>query len=141
MLDALEIPLVGERIDRTAKQVTRTGRETRISGRDARDSIADLSTLLDLSVAFIPSSALLFVYLPARAARARERRALRMLLARFGGDPALERLLAHRALQTMSYRRLRREVGERPWVDLANGRYDELAAAERRRLNLQRDGR
>ena len=140
-LGDLDIPFVGDRIDRTAGEATAVGRETRISGRTARDSIADLSTLLGLSVALIPSSAILLVYLPMRVARVRERRALRRLLARFGGDPALERLLAHRALQTMSYRRLQETVGDRPWVDLAEGRYAELAAAERRRLSLERSGR
>lgn len=139
-LGDLNIPFVGDRIDRTATQVTEVGRETRISGRTARDSIADLSTLLGLSVALIPSSAILLVYLPVRVARVRERRALRRLLERFGDDETLERLLAHRALQTMNYQRLQ-SVGERPWVDLAEGRYAELAAAERRRLNLERPGR
>ena len=139
-LGDLNIPFVGDRIDRTAAQVTEAGRDTRISGRTARDSIADLSTLLGLSVALIPSSAILLVYLPVRIARVRERRALRQMLARFGDDESLERLLAHRALQTMSYQRLR-SVGDRPWADLAQGRYGELAAAERRRLNLEHSGR
>lgn len=139
-LGDLNIPFVGDRIDRTAAQVTEAGRDTRISGRTARDSIADLSTLLGLSVALIPSSAILLVYLPVRVARVRERRALRQMLARFGDDESLERLLAHRALQTMSYQRLR-SVGDRPWVDLAEGRYGDLAAAERRRLNLEHSGR
>lgn len=140
-LDGLNIPFVGERIDQTAKEVTDAGRETRVSARAARDSIGNLSTLLGLSVAFIPSSAILLVYLPARIARVRERRAMRQLLERFGGDATLERLLAHRALQTMSYQRLEQSVGERPWADLAEGRYAELAAAERRRLNLDGPGR
>lgn len=140
-LGDLNIPFVGERIDRTAEEVRAVGRETRISGRTARDSIADLSTLLGLSVALIPSSAILLVYLPVRLARIRERRALRRLIARFGDDEGLERLLAHRALQTMSYRRLRTAAGERPWVDLAEGRYAELAAAERHRLNLEHGAR
>lgn len=140
-LDSLNIPLVGDRIDQAAKDAIAVGRDTRISGRTARDSIADLSTLLGLSVALIPSSAILFVYLPARITRTRERRALRQLLERFGADATLERLLAHRALQTMSYRRLQRVAGDRPWADLAEGRYGELAAAERRRLNLDHSGR
>lgn len=139
-LGDLNIPFVGDRIDRTAAQVTDAGRDTRISGRTARDSIADLSTLLGLSVALIPSSAILLVYLPVRVARVRERRALRQMLSRFGDDASFERLLAHRALQTMSYQRLR-SLGDRPWVDLAEGRYGELAAAERRRLNLEHSGR
>ncbi|HEV2061079.1 MAG TPA: hypothetical protein VGR11_17135 [Solirubrobacteraceae bacterium] len=139
-LGDLNIPFVGERLDRTAAQVAETGRDTRISGRTARDSIGNLSTLLGLSVALIPSSAILLVYLPVRLARVRERRALRRLLARHGDDATLERLLAHRALQTMSYQRLQ-SVGGRPWADLAEGRYAELAAAERRRLNLESPGR
>jgi hypothetical protein len=140
-LGDLDIPFVGDRIDRTANEVTAVGRETRISGRTARDSIADLSTLLGLSVALIPSSAILLVYLPARLGRVRERRALRRLLARFGDDPAFERLLADRALRTMSYRRLQGAAGPRPWDDLAAGRYGDLAAAERRRLSLEHSGR
>jgi len=140
-LGDLNIPLVGDRIERTAGEVAAVGRETRISGRTARDSIADLSTLLGLAVALIPSSAILLVYLPVRIARVRERRALRELLARFGDDPALDRLLAHRALQTLSYRELQRTGRERPWMDLAEGRYGDLAAAERRRLSLEHDGR
>lgn len=140
-LGALNIPFVGGRIEQTAREVTEVGRETRLSGRTARESIANLSTLLGLSVAFIPSSAVLFVYLPARIARARERQAMRQMLERFGGEPGFERLLAHRALQTMSYRRLQHEAGDRPWADLVEGRYGELAAAERRRLNLEHNGR
>lgn len=139
-LGDLNIPFVGDRLDRTAAQVQETGRDTRISGRSARDSIGNLSTLLGLSVALIPSSAVLLVYLPVRVARVRERRALRQMLARHGDDEVFERLLAHRALQTMSYQRLQ-SLGERPWTDLAAGRYTELAAAERRRLNLESPGR
>ncbi|MBW3608260.1 MAG: hypothetical protein KY463_07875 [Actinobacteria bacterium] len=139
-LGDLNIPFVGDRLDRTAAQVTETGRDTRISGGTARESIQNLSTLLGLSVALIPSSAILLVYLPVRLARVRERRALRQLLARHGNDATLERLLAHRALQTMSYQRLQ-AVGGRPWADLAEGRYAELAAAERRRLNVESPGR
>ena len=140
-LGDLNIPFVGDRIERRAGEVADVGRETRISGRTARDSIADLGMLLGLSVALIPSSAILLVYLPMRISRVRERRALRELLARFGDDPALDRLLAHRALQTMSYRELQRTGRERPWMDLAEGRYGDLAAAERRRLSLEHDGR
>lgn len=70
-LGELDIPFVGDRIDRTAKEVTEVGRETRISGRTARDSIADLSTLLGLSVGLIPASTILLVYLPVRIARVR----------------------------------------------------------------------
>lgn len=140
-LDSLNVPLVGGSLDEASARVIEVGRDTRLSGRTARESISDLSTLLGVSVALIPLSPILFLYLPLRIGRIRERRALRLLLARFGDDPGLERLLAHRALQTMSYRRLGREAGERSWEDLAAGRYGDLAAAERRRLNLDRPPR
>ena len=138
-LDALDIPLVGDSVDKAATRAIEVGRDTRLSGRTARDSISDLSTLLGVSVALIPLAPILFLYLPMRLARVRERRAMRRLLERFGDERGLERLLAHRALQTMSYRRLE-ELGARPWTDLAAGRYGDLAAAERRRLDLDHRG-
>lgn len=140
-LGALNLPLVGDRIDDAAERAIEVGRDTRLSGRTARDSISDLSTLLGTAVALIPLSPILFLYLPLRLGRVRERRAMRRLIENFGNEPELERLLAHRALQTMSYRRLEHEVGGRFWVDLAEGRYGDLAAAERRRLNLDARGR
>ena len=140
-LDALNIPLVGGSIDDAAARAIDVGRDTRLSGRTARDSISDLSTLLGTAVALIPLSPILFLYLPLRLGRSRERRAMRRLIENFGDEPGLERLLAHRALQTMSYRRLEHEVGGRFWGDLADGRYGDLAAAERRRLNLDARGR
>ncbi len=135
-LDALDVPLVGDRLDEAARRVTDVGRDTRLSGRTARESISDLSTLLGTAVALIPLSPILFLYLPLRLGRIRERRAMRRLIENFGDEPELERLLAHRAVQTMSYRRLEHEVGGRFWMDLADGRYGDLAAAERRRLSL-----
>jgi hypothetical protein len=135
-LGSLNVPVVGERLDEAATRVTQTGRDTRLSGRTARDSIADLSTLLGVSVALIPFSPVLFLYLPMRVGEMRERRALRRLLGRHRDDPGLERLLAHRALQTMSYRQLEQDVEGRFWADLAEGRYGKLAAAERRRFHL-----
>jgi hypothetical protein len=137
-LASLNVPVVGERLDEAATRVTQTGRDTRLSGRTARDSIADLSTLLGVSVALIPFSPVLFLYLPMRVGQMRERRALRRLLDRHRDDSGLERLLAHRALQTMSYRQLEQDGEGRFWAELAEGRYGKLAAAERRRFHLDR---
>jgi hypothetical protein len=140
-LGSLNVPVIGERLDDAATRVTQTGRDTRLSGRTARDSIADLSTLLGVSVALIPFSPVLFLYLPMRLGQMRERRAMRRLLERHRDDPGLERLLAHRALQTMSYRNLEQDVEGRFWADLAEGQYAKLAAAERRRFDLDRPRR
>ena len=105
-LGSLDVPLIGGDIDRVAERVAQTGRDTRQSGRTARESIDDLSTLLGAAVALIPASPLLFLYLPMRVARVRERRALKRLLRGAADDPVLDRLLAHRALQTLPYHRL-----------------------------------
>jgi hypothetical protein len=76
-LDELNVPFVGDRIDEAATRVVKVGRDTRLSGRTARDSISDLSTLLGVSVALIPLSPILFVYVPVRLGRIRDRRARR----------------------------------------------------------------
>jgi len=76
-LDELNVPLVGDRIDEAATRVIDVGRDTRLSGRTARDSISDLSTLLGVSVALIPLSPILFLYVPVRLGRIRDRRATR----------------------------------------------------------------
>lgn len=133
-LGTLDIPLVGGRIDDVAARIQETGHDTRLSGRTARESISSLSTLLGLSVALIPLSPIVFLYLPARVAHVREGQALRRLLDRGARDPQFDRLLAHRALQTLSYRELD-ALGGRPWADLAEGRYERLADAERARVN------
>lgn len=135
-LGSLDLPLVGGDIDRVAERVAQTGRDTRQSGQTARESIGDLSTLLGAAVALIPASPLLFLYLPMRIARVRERRALKRLLRGGADDPVLDRLLAHRALQTLPYVRLAALHG-RPWDDLSHGRYERLAAAERERLGVR----
>lgn len=134
-LGSLDLPLIGGEIDRVAEQVAQTGRDTRQSGATARESIDELSTLLGFAVAVIPTTPLLFVYLPLLVARVRERRALRRLLQEAGDDPVLDRLLAHRALQTLPYHRLAAMDG-RPWDELSRGHYERLAAAERERLGL-----
>jgi hypothetical protein len=88
--------------------------------------VNDLSVLLGLAVAVIPSLPLLVLYVPLRAARLREA----------GDDPQLEELLARRAVQNLPYHRLAR-VTRTPWRDLADGRYAALAAAEKQRVGIR----
>ena len=70
-LAALNLPLVGDRIDDAAERAITVGRDTRLSGRTARDSISDLRTLLGTAVTLIPASPILFLYLPLRLGRIR----------------------------------------------------------------------
>ncbi len=129
------LPLVGDLI-RPAERIQQAGRSALESGRSSRDSVRDLSLLLGLAIAVIPSVPVLGFYLPLRVARVREARALTRTVREADGDPALREFLAHRAVHSMPYRRLRR-VTPVPWRDLADRRYEALAAAELDRLGVR----
>jgi len=130
-----DAPLVGEQIGDAAGEVREAGEEITRSGNNTRGGVERLAVLLGLSVALIPTVPLLWAYLPARMARERERQALKRLVATGRGDPALKSLLAHRAAHSLSYRRLRR-ISDEPWRDLEEGRHDELARTELRRMGV-----
>jgi len=94
------------------------------------------SILLGLSIWLVPSLPLLAAYVPLRMARSRERRALRALVAAHPADPALDRLLAARALAHLPYSSLH-TMGA-PWADFGAGEYRALADAELAREGVAR---
>lgn len=134
-LGALELPVVGTPLRRPGAEIAAAGREVTARGRASRGEVEAASDLLGVAVALIPTLPLLLLYLPPRIGRELEAQALRRTLADGAGDPALERLLAERAAVSVSYRRLR-QLGARPWRDLAEGRHRALAAEELRRLGV-----
>lgn len=123
-----ELPLIGDQVAEPAEAVTAAGREAVASSRGARESADRVSLLLGLSIALIPSSPVLLLYIPRRLAIRRERRALRRAIAG-GRTPDLDELLAERAVIHLPYHRLRR-VSRNPRGDLRDGRYAALADAE-----------
>ena len=125
------VPLIGSRLGEPAQRIQEAGRSARASGRSSRDSIEQLSVLLGLAVAVVPSLPLLAFYLPSRLARRRDAIALRRLVQRSGDTPELERFLAARALQTAPLHELAR-AGAEPWSADTAG----LARAERHRHGL-----
>lgn len=133
VLRGIDLPLIGDQIQRAGEEVSGVGADTQASGQQAARSAEDLSVLLGLSVALIPSSSLFLFYFPARLAHARERRALRRLTIQAREDPELARFLAERALMGMSYRRLA-GMGGRPWRGHAHD--ERLAAAEREEIGV-----
>ena len=133
----IELPLVGGGIDAAAESLRGAGRDVATSGESSRATIERTATVLGLAVALVPSLPLVIGYLPPRVGRAREAAALRRLVRDGDGDPALERFLARRAAETLSYRELRR-VSPQPWRDLEQGRYEALADAELRRAGVTR---
>jgi hypothetical protein len=123
-----ELPLVGDEVAGPAGEITDAGRNAVASAGEARESARAVGLLLGISIALIPCTPVLLLYLPRRLALARERRALRQAVLR-GRTPELDRLLAERAVIHLPYHRLR-EVSADPHGDLRGGRHAALADAE-----------
>lgn len=135
------IPLVGHQVQEAGHSIDEAGASTIQSGRRSRDSIHTLSWMLGVFVAAIPAIAVLGLYLPLRVLAARERRALRELVGRYGEDPMLRHLLAQRALLTIPYHRLL-DGPSGDVISFAAGEHlDALAAAEVARFGAARDAR
>jgi hypothetical protein len=128
-----DVPLAGDRLDQPSQDIQAAGRSAIASGRSSRDSVRDLSTLLGIAVAVIPTAPLLFLYLPARVGWWRDRRAVSAAL-RTGRDDDVKALLARRAFWSVPYRRLFRYNVAAP---LEERDVDRLSAAELRRLRLK----
>jgi hypothetical protein len=135
-LDGLSsAPLIGGRIGDAAKRIDEAGDSTVASGARSRESIANLSWMLGVFLAVIPSVPVLVLYVPLRVAAWRERRALERLVRERGDDEVLRRLLAQRALLTIPYQRLLADI-EDPLGAAGDARVDALADAELERLGV-----
>jgi hypothetical protein len=130
------IPFVGGRVSSVADQVEAAGRSAQASGRDSRDSTENLSVLLALSIALIPTLPLLGLYLPLRWTWTHEARAVRRALKRAPSDPLLIEFLARRAVSNFPYDKLL-AVSPQPFRDLEEGRYEALARLELGRLGIR----
>lgn len=130
-----DIPVVGDRVEEATTRVREAGESAQASGRSSQESVENLSLLLGLAIAVIPSLPIVGFYLPIRWSLAREARAVRQALAHGEEDRMLE-MLAGRAVHTLPYRLLQR-VSRDPIGDLRAGRYGPLATAELTRLGLR----
>jgi hypothetical protein len=131
-----DLPIIGDQVAEPADAVRAAGEEAVASSRSARASARRVGVLLGVSIAAIPSLPVLLLYLPARLATARERRALREAVAS-GADPAVDEVLALRAVTHLPYRVLR-GVSDDPAGDLARGSHGSLADAELRWFGVLR---
>jgi hypothetical protein len=129
------VPLIGGQIAKDAGQVQQAGASAASSGARSASAIRVLSVLLGIAVAFLPTVPVLCLYLPARIQRRREAAALRLALARHGGDPRFHAFLARRAVDALGYHQLR-AVSSMPWADVEGADCLPLAEAELRRLGL-----
>jgi hypothetical protein len=135
-LDGLSgLPLLSDTLDEPSERIREAGRSAVASGRSSGESVDQLSVLLAISIALIPTFPLVCLYLPLRATAVRERRTARALAAEARDDPRFEQFLARRALETLPYRRLE-AISPRPWREYMEGRFGPLARAELERLGV-----
>jgi hypothetical protein len=132
------LPFVGGRIESLAAQAIAAGASARASGASTGRTLDQLAVLLGIAIGLIPTVPLLSLYLPLRRSWRRDRRAVRRAVAQWDGEPALEAFLAQRALAHLPFHELR-ELGYDGAEDSAANAA--LAAAELRRLGLDRAGR
>lgn len=127
--DALAgIPVVGESLQEGLQSVgDSTGGNLVSLGQAGQENVHRLALLLGWLVGLVPILFLLGVYLPFRLWQMRELGAADELLAGID-DPERRRVVATRAVMTLSYRELRAYTRD-PFGDLAYGRYDALVAA------------
>ena len=124
------LPLVGGRIGSLAAQAVAAGASARTSGAATATTVDRLAVLLGIAIALIPTVPLLALYLPLLVSWRRDRKAVRTAVARWDGEPELEAFLAQRAVGHLPFEELRKNPSD-----------SELAAAELRRLGLDRPAR
>lgn len=132
------LPFVGHRISQLAAQAVAAGASARASGASTAATIDRLAVLLGFAIALIPTVPVLALYVPLALGWRRDRKAVRSAVSRWDGEPGLEAYLARRALVHLRFDELR-ELG----YGTAEGfpPNAELAAAELRRLGLDRPAR
>jgi hypothetical protein len=132
------LPFVGGQISHLAAQTIAAGASARTSGAATATTIDQLAVLFGIAIALIPTVPLLVLYVPLRLGWRRDRRAVRSAVARWDGEPDLESYLAQRALAHLRFDELRELGYDGTAGSAANA---ELAAAELRRLGLDRPAR
>jgi hypothetical protein len=128
-----DVPLVGEGFGALGQEIHEIGRETARNGRSVEQDVDSLALLLGAGLALGPTLPILFLWVPPRLSRERERHALRTSLKR--DDRIALAYLANRAVATRLFRELRK-ASDDPVADLAAGRYEALAALELDHLAL-----
>lgn len=132
-----EVPVVGERPAELGGEAARAGADIEARGQEVKGQLRQLSILLGLAVALIPTTPVVGLYAPLRSARERERRAIAQVLQGSGADAGFDRYLAERAVRHLPWSEVRRLVDD-PWQAVLDGRHRQLADAELARIGLSR---
>ncbi len=131
------VPLVGERPLELGRETSATGVDIAERGQVVKSQLRQLSLLLGLAIAFMPTTPVIGLYVPQRLARRRDLRALDQALRSTGSEAEMDRYLAERAIRSMPYAQVHGLVGD-PWRAVDEGRARPLADAELARVGLRR---
>src|SRR4051812_49589130 len=101
------LPFVGGQISHLAAHAVAAGASARASGASTAATVDQLAVLLGVAIALIPTVPLLALYAPLRLGWRRDRKAIRLAVARWDGEPGLEAFLAQRALPHRPFEQLR----------------------------------
>lgn len=132
-----KVPVIGERPAELAEEVVTAAADITARGQEISSQFRQLAVLLGLSIALMPTTPVVGLYLPQRLDRRREVTHMRRLLERHGRDPVVDRYLAERALHSLPFHDVR-AISHDPWSDIASGRVERLADAELSRMGLHR---
>ena len=103
----VDVPVAGRVFEKPGDKIIGAGAAAQAQARETESDIHLAAVLFGLAVWLVPTLPLLFVYAPVRLHRGRETRALRALLRDYADDPALDAMLAMRAVAHLPYHRLR----------------------------------
>jgi len=141
------VPLVGERPLELGREASATGVDIAQRGQQVESELRQLSLLLGLAIALMPTTPVLGLYIPQRLARRRDLKSLSRALRSSGSHSesgsdsesaaTLDRYLAERAIRSLPYASVHALVGD-PWRALDDGRSRPLADAELARVGLRR---
>lgn len=130
------LPLAGKAVHSAALQLHQTASSLLASGTSSRTGIGQLSYLLGISVALLPTVPFAVVFTRVRVARRRERQALQSALADPRRRPVAVRYLAGRAATNLPYPQLADVQRRAGAAGRHASRQDRLARAELDRLGL-----
>ena len=133
------VPLIGGGLSQVVEEVDALAEEANQDAIATRTSIKIVAVLSGIGIAIAPSLIVL-LYLPWRLPWGRHVGSINKALAFNPDDVALDRYLAARAMQSMTYDQVCVASSD-PWAEIAAGTCRSLADAELDRLGIRRPAR
>ena len=133
------LPIIGDKAGGVGNDAVTASADIATRGQEIKQQLHQLAWLLGLSIIFMPTTPVVGMYLPLRLARRRERADLMQALRVREDEQLLDRYLAARAMENLSFTEIR-AVTVAAGPDLSDSDARSLADAELARLGLRRSG-